>query len=94
MRADIADGDLLLAIPQYTSSQAKEILKSIAGKKLRNNETVIEAQINTNQYNKMVSNAAVNKSLRSGFSRNDHFTALANVENLYENAVLLEQVDD
>jgi len=42
----------------------------------------------------MVSNAAVNKSLKNGFSRDNHFEALANIENLFKNAVLLEHTGD
>ena len=95
---DNADSDIepeiSQAISKYKSFQAKEILKNIAGKPLNNIETGIDAQINTNQYNKMTSNAAVNKSLRNGFSRDKHFEALANIENLFKNAVLLEQTDD
>ena len=61
---------------------------------MKNIETGIDAQINTNQYNKMVSNAAVNKSLKNGFTRDEHFEALANIEDLFKNAVLLERSND
>ena len=89
-----AELEILQAFPKHKSFQAKEILKSIADKDLKNIETGIDAKINTTQYNKMTSNAAVNKSLRNGFSRDDHFEALANIEVLYQNAVLLEHTED
>lgn len=82
------------AFPKYSSNQAKEVLKSIAGKDLKNIDTGIEAQINTNQYNKLVSNTAAQKSENNGFSREEHFEALANIEELFQNAVLLEKTDD
>ena len=54
-----AELEILQAFPKHKSFQAKEILKSIADKDLKNIETGIDAKINTTQYNKMTSNAAV-----------------------------------
>lgn len=54
-----AELEILQAFPEHKSFQAKEILKSIADKNLKNIETGIDAKINTTQYNKMTSNAAV-----------------------------------
>ena len=88
------DPEIRQAFPKYSSSQAKEVLKSISGKDLKNLDTGIEAQINTNQYNKLISNAAAQKSENNGFSRDEHFEALANIEELYQNAILLKKTDD
>ena len=88
------DPEVRQAFPKYRSSQAKEVLKSISGKDLKNLDTGIEAQINTNQYNKLISNAAAQKSENNGFSRDEHFEALANIEELYQNAILLKKTDD
>ena len=88
------DLDIKQAFPRHKDFLAKEILKSIAGKDLKNLESGITAQINTNQYNKMVSNAAVNKSLQNGFTRENHFEALANIEDIFQNAILLKRTGD
>ena len=88
------DLEVRQAFPKYHAEDAKEVLKNLAGKDLKNNDTGVVAKINSNQYNKMISNAAVNKSLSNGFTRDEHFETLANIEDLYQNAVLLEKTED
>ena len=44
--------------------------------------------------NKMLSNAATQKSKRNGFSINEHNEAVANIDTLFENALLIESSPD
>ncbi|MBO5695648.1 MAG: hypothetical protein J6S98_09620 [Lentisphaeria bacterium] len=93
-QAELADPEIRNAIPKYTGEQAKEVLKSLAGKPLKNLESGIVAQINSNQRGKLFSSDAINKSVDNGYSWQDHLTAVANIESLFENAVPLKKHDN
>ena len=71
-----------------------DILKKIAGKDLKNIETGIDAQISKNQRGKLFSSNAINKSKNNGFTYEQHIEAVANIQDLYKNAVLLNNTDD
>ena len=65
-----------------------EYLKQFAGKVITNKATGIKAVFNTDQINKMVSNTAVNKSLRNGYSQDQHLEAARNIRQLFEDSYL------
>jgi len=77
-----------------SKSDAETTLATLAGKPLRNKETGIEAFINTTQANKLVSNAAVNKSMANGFTREQHYAITAKIETLWDNAVQIDERAD
>ncbi len=86
--------DVVQAFPTRTSREADSVLLSLAGKSLVNREQNLPAQINRVQRGKLKSDTALEKSIANGFTAVQHFTALANIESLYENAVLLRQGAD
>ena len=88
------DPEVAQAFPKYQSHQARSILKSIAGKPLKNIETGDTAFINSTQKEKLFSEKAIAKTVYNGFTREDHFEALANIESLYSNAILLKEHPD
>ncbi|MBX7489994.1 hypothetical protein [Helicobacter turcicus] len=47
-----------------------------------------EAYLSKDSINKMISNSAVNKSLKNGFTRAEHLSAVADIENLFAKAYL------
>ena len=71
-----------------------EILAKLAGKELLNQETGIMAKINTKQTSKLVSNAAVAKSMANGFGREQHYAVVACVENLWKHAMRISERPD
>ncbi len=77
-----------------TREDIESKLESLDKKALTNRDTGTVAQINGNQRRKIVSDAAVRKSKNNGFSEAEHFQAAANIEALYENAVLLHSGPD
>ena len=81
--------------PVSTREEAKEKLIPLAGKDLLNDETQIKAQVNSEQRGKLPSQEAYTKSIKNGFTKEDHFGAAAQIEELYKNAVLrFERADD
>ena len=82
-------------IPQSaTVEQATNALNVIAGKNLTNLATGIVAQINSKQRSKIISNAALAKSLRNGFSAEAHNAASAKIDTLWKHAELLNEKND
>jgi len=77
-----------------TKSQAVAALDALIGKELLNVRTGIRARIYTNQRNKIVSKAALNKSLANGFNAEQHFAVAAGIRKVWENAALVESRDD
>jgi hypothetical protein len=74
--------------------QAIETLKSFSKKELFNVETGVTARINTKQRNKLVSNTALIKSLKNGFTAGQHNAAVANIDNIFKHATLIETSKD
>ena len=78
-----------------TREEATEVLNNLRGKELKSEVENITATISKDGREKMVSGAAMNKSLKNGFSRADHFTAVANIEKLFKNSIKSnERADD
>ena len=76
--------------PASTQAEALEALKALSGVNIVNRETGIAAQINRTQRDKLVSNAALDKSKANGFSYEDHFHAVANIDRLFMNGSLVD----
>lgn len=89
-----ADVEIRQAFPEKSGANAKDVLKSLAGKNIVNRDNNTPAQINHRQAGKLVSNASVEKSKANGFTREDHMDAVANIEALYENAILVQERED
>ena len=77
-----------------TRMGAEKALKALARKPLKNLQTGIEAQINAVQRNKILSNAATNKSIRNGYTRQEHNAAAAIIERLWRYAEQVEMRPD
>lgn len=93
------DLDVSQAFPEPIAQNAtrediESKLESLDKKDLTNRDTGTVAQINGNQRRKIVSDAAVQKSKNNGFTEAEHFQTAANIEALYENAVLLHSGPD
>ncbi len=72
-------------------TEALEVLEKLAGVDLMNDETGISARINTKQRNKVLSRAALDKTVKNGFSPGQHNAAAARIDKLWKHAVQLEQ---
>lgn len=70
-----------------TREEALAHINSLIGQKIINKHKNLSAQINRVQRDKIVSEAAVHKSVSNGFSREEHFRASANIKTLFENAL-------
>ncbi|MDR1310331.1 MAG: hypothetical protein LBK01_00410, partial [Burkholderiaceae bacterium] len=77
-----------------TRQDAESALLKIRGKNLKNLETGIVVQINNNQATKLVSNVAAKKSVDNGFSREQHYSAVSNIENLWKHATQINERTD
>ncbi len=92
---DEKDADIYQAFPRKQAKDAEAVLESLAGKQLKNRENeTLTAEINRRQRDKLKSNAAAQKSIENGFTAQDHLEAVANIEQLYENAVLVHEGPD
>ncbi|MDR1310925.1 MAG: hypothetical protein LBK01_03485 [Burkholderiaceae bacterium] len=77
-----------------TRQDAESALLKIRGKNLKNLETGIVVQINNNQATKLVSNVAAKKSVDNGFSREQHYSVVSNIENLWKHATQINERTD
>ncbi len=73
---------------------AIENINSFQGKELTNKESGIKTKINRQQKDKLVSNRALGKSLKNGFTEEEHFSAVSNINVLYEGAFLWKKRGD
>ena len=71
-----------------------EKLKILKNKGIFNKETGISASFGVVGINKMISNKAVGKSHRNGFTRDEHLDAVENIKSLFEEASLKETQED
>ena len=85
----IADGETKI-LRRYVNTHLQDIL----GKPVTNKKTGMSATINRVQRDKLTSGKAVGKSIKNGFTPQEHFAAAANIKQLFENAVLLESRSD
>ena len=73
---------------------AREAIKKLAGKPIRNEETQIEGYVNTKQRNKLLSAAAHDKSEANGFSWGEHNYVASRVDTLFRHATLVGEYED
>ena len=82
---------------EQTLSEKEVVLKHIStlfGKPITNKETGIVATFGTKGANKMVSNKAVDKTVKNGYSQHEHLEAVKDIKRLYEDAGLSVQHED
>ncbi|WP_194145699.1 hypothetical protein, partial [Helicobacter jaachi] len=75
-------------------NNTKEILSNITHENIQNKETGIIAKITGEEIKKMISKAAVDKSLANGFTKEEHFALCNDIKNLFINAKLREKHKD
>ena len=85
---------MVLSEKATNQAEALKALERLAGKDITNRETGIKAQINSTQRNKLVSTVALSKSKNNGFSFEDHFAAVANIDKLFENGTMVDDRTD
>ncbi len=86
--------ELTLSPSSMGFEQASKAISALAGKNLTNLERGIVAQINAKQAGKLVSEAAVKKTVENGFPREMHYAAAANIAALWKHAELIEDRTD
>jgi len=72
----------------------KQALEGVKNTEIKNKETGIIARLSSTGINKMTSNKAVEKSEANGFTRKEHYGAVAEIKALYEKAKLLNTHTD
>ncbi|UTC93074.1 hypothetical protein [Treponema denticola] len=72
----------------------KQALEGVKNTDIKNKETGIIARLSSTGINKMTSNKAVEKSEANGFTRKEHYGAVAEIKVLYEKAKLLNTHTD
>jgi hypothetical protein len=82
--------DLTLRNPEISKEEAEKELKGLRGRDLFNMETGLSAQVNSTQSDKIISNAAVGKSEKNGFTRGQHYAVAAKIESLWTHATPAE----
>ena len=75
-------------------NDVQEIIKSLRNKKLKSDAENIEATFNHRALGHLTSSGAIANSQRNGFSAEDHFTAVANVEKLFSNSIKSNERED
>ena len=97
--AEAATGDVQVGNGIYknvarTMKEAVEVLKTLSAVDIVTRATGRSAQINSEQRNKLVSDRARRKSNANGFPDADHFMAVVNIKEFFENSQLLDSVQD
>ncbi len=67
--------------------KAKSVIESLRSSVLVSNDENIKAQISKDGRKKLISAAATRKSIGNGFSADEHFLAVSNLERLFSNSV-------
>lgn len=78
---------------EYRKEIKKTLSKSL-NKDLQNKASGTSARISMNGLNKMTSSVAISKSVNNGFTPQEHFEAVKNIVNLFENAKLIKSHKD
>ncbi|WP_270971895.1 PBECR2 nuclease fold domain-containing protein [Campylobacter upsaliensis] len=65
-------------------NNAKNYLKNLKGKIVENENNGLKASISSEGINKMISVKAVDKSIKNGYTKEEHFKAVENVLNLFK----------
>lgn len=74
--------------------EVKEVLHKLGNKPIENKATGIVASVSKRGRGKMVSSDAQRHSLKNGYTSEEHLLAAANVEQLFQNAILSETHED
>ncbi|HDZ4961704.1 TPA: hypothetical protein RTH17_000700 [Campylobacter jejuni] len=74
--------------------ESKNKLKDILNKDIENSQTKIKARVSTTGLNKMTSDKAIQKSINNGFTLEEHFKAVNNIESLFKNARFITSETD
>ena len=74
--------------------EVEDALKELKGKPINNEQTGTAAFVNSNQRGKLISEKAVTKSIKNGFSREEHYAAAALVGSIFPHAILHESNKD
>ena len=91
---DLNISQMVLTEKATNQMEALKSLERLSGRDITNRETGIKAQINSTQRNKLVSGATLAKSQNNGFSFEDHFAAVANIDKLFENGTMVDDRPD
>ncbi|MBQ9694732.1 MAG: hypothetical protein IJV69_08260 [Kiritimatiellae bacterium] len=93
---DVTKGDTFIALSRegISFADSNKRLKSLKGEILINNATGIEARLSATGANKLVSNAAVAKSVSNGFTRQQHYELASAIDQLFATAILTETRPD
>ena len=86
--------ELLVTDTNINPEQALDALKALANTDLINLETGITAQINTQQRSKIISNAALTKSIHNGFTAGQHNAVATKIDTVFKYAVLAKTTQD
>jgi hypothetical protein len=86
--------DLTINSSDATLSNTIEVLRHLSGKELVNLETGITARIGSTQRSKIISTAALNKTLKNGFTAQQHNAAAAHIDKLWKYAEQTEEHPD
>ena len=73
---------------------AKDVLNSLRDKVLFSKQENVEATISKKGRSKLTSDAALNKSKRNGFTIEQHYSAVANIETLFGNSIKTNTRED
>lgn len=82
----------------FSFSNLRDMLKNklsfILKKDITNKETGLTGIITEAERNKISSSKAVNKSIKNGFSKEEHFKVAEDIKNIFENASLIQKHND
>ena len=85
------------AYPSVTAKEridTKDIIIKLRHKVLKSEQENIEATFSHRGIGKLTSSGALSKSFRNGFSPEEHFTAVANVEDLFARSIKTNERED
>ena len=92
--ADIRYSVKIVPVEGVKRDDAVASLNLLKGKAFTNRETGIEARLSSTGAGKLVSNKAVAKSVANGFTPAQHNALAAQIDRLYEGAILVEERPD
>ncbi len=87
-------GPVLIPEKGIRRREASEILAGLRGQSYTNHSTGIVARLASRGAGKLVSDEAVEKTSRNGFTRGQHYALASKIDTLFENAVLIEDRPD
>jgi len=92
---------MLEDVPEYNSNGIlpastvrRYLRKTLQGRTIYNNSIKKNVEVSSTTIGKVFSIPAIRKSLRDGFSKNQHIEAALNLEKLFKSAVLKERNKD